>query len=143
MKPIKSKALFFTLALVAAMVAMGTCSGPKGVVTIEPGDETTHLEDSISYELIVLDPGFESWYLLHATPTKYRSQSYYENWNHQYVTEWNHKARLPGKRSFFQPINGYELGVDYGFELNHKLFYYFQYVEQVLKIPIVPNGPVI
>lgn len=140
MKSITSKALFFTLALVTAMAA---CSGLKGVVTIEPGDETTHLEDSISYELIVLDPGFESWYLLHSSPTKYRLQSYYENWNHRYVTEWDYKARLPGKHSFFQPIHGYERGIDYGFELNHKLFYYFQYVERVLKIPIVANGPAI
>lgn len=138
MKPITNKALFYILALVAALAA---CSGPKGVVAIKPVGEIPQPEDSVSYELIVLDPGFESWYLLHGTPTKHRSQSYYENWNHQYVTEWNYKATLPGNRSFFQPIQGYERGVDYGFELNHKLFYYFQYVERVLKIPIIANGP--
>ncbi len=140
MKTIKSKALFYILALMMTMVA---CSGLKGVVAIEPDGEATLPEDSISYELIVLDPGFESWYMLHGTPTKYRSQSYYESWNHQYVNEWNYNASLSRKRSFFQPIHGYELGVDYGFELNHKLFYYFQYVEQVLKIPILPNRPAI
>jgi len=31
--------------------------------------------------------------------------------------------------------------VDYGIEINHELFYYFQYVEQVLKIQIMPGGP--
>jgi hypothetical protein len=138
MNPIKNKALLFTLALVAALAA---CSGPKGVVAIQPGDEKDQSEDSVSHELIVLDPGFESWYLVHGSPTKYRSQAYYETWNHQYVTEWNLKAALPGERSFFQPIQGYERGVDYGFELNHKLFYYFQYVERVLKIPIIANRP--
>ncbi|MDI9606541.1 MAG: DUF6146 family protein [Bacteroidota bacterium] len=138
MKPITSKALWYILALVAVLAA---CSGPKGVVAIQPGNDTAQPEDSVSHELIVLDPGFESWYLVHGSPTTYRSQAYYENWNHQYVTEWNHKASLPGNRSFFQHILGYERGVDYGFELNHKLFYYFQYVERVLEIPIITNRP--
>ena len=134
----KTKLFFYILALTAAMAA---CSGPKGVVAIEPNDEAVTEEDSISYELIVLDPGFESWYLLHGTPAKYRSQSYYEGWNHQYVSAWNYNATTSRRRSFFQPIHGYERGVDYGFELNHKLFYYFQYVERVLKIPIMEHGP--
>ena len=47
----------------------------------------------------------------------------------------------PRKSSFFEPIIGYDPTVDYGFELNHKLFYYFQYVENVLKIQIMPGGP--
>lgn len=133
----KTKIYFYILALMAAIVA---CSGPKGVVAIEPNDEAIAEEDSLSYELVVLDPGFESWYLLNGTPSKYRSQSYYENWNYQYISAWNHNATLPRRRSFFQPIHGYERGVDYGFELNHKLFYYFQYVEHVLKIPIMSHG---
>ena len=134
----KTKLFFYILALAATMAA---CSGPKGVVAIEPNSETVTEEDSISHELIVLDPGFESWYLLHGTPAKYRSQSYYERWNHQYVSAWNYNATSSRRRSFFQPIHGYERGVDYGFELNHKLFYYFQYVERVLKIPIMEHGP--
>lgn len=134
----KTSAIFYALLLLATITA---CSGPKGVVAIEPGAPSTEEKDSLSYELVVLDPGFESWYLLNGTPAKTRSQAYYEGWNHQYVTAWNNHARQPGRRSFFQPIIGYERGEDYGFELNHKLFYYFQYVERVLKIPIMANGP--
>ncbi len=102
----KTKLFFYILALAAIMAA---CSGPKGVVAIEPNDEAVTEEDSISYELIVLDPGFESWYLLHGTPAKYRSQSYYEGWNHQYVSAWNYNATSSRRRSFFQPIHGYEM----------------------------------
>lgn len=134
----KTKILFYLLALVAAI---GACSGPKGAVSIEPNGKSSPEEDSLSYELIVLDPGFESWYLLNGTPAKYRSQAYYENWNHRYVSTWNYNATLPGKRSFFQPIHGYDRSEDYGFELNHKLFYYFQYVERVLRIPIMEHRP--
>jgi hypothetical protein len=78
---------------------------------------------------------------LQNSPAKLRSQSYYENWNRQYVSAWNFNAVQPSKNNFFEPIVGYEPQVDYGFEINHKLFYYFQYVENELKIEIMPNGP--
>ena len=78
---------------------------------------------------------------MHKNPAKYRSQQYYENWNRQYVIAWNHNAHVGKKNSFFEPIIGYEYNIDYGFELNHELFYYFQYVEHVLKIQIMPGGP--
>jgi hypothetical protein len=129
------------LLLFAVTSFLAACSGPKGMVKIEPNGTEVAEEDSVTYELIVFDQGFETWYLLHNSPARYRSQHYYENWNRQYVSEWNYLATQPRRRSFFQSIIGYEPGVDYGFALNHKLFYYFQYVEQVVRIPILRNGP--
>lgn len=134
--------------LIAATAFIFACSGPKGMVKIEPNDSETAqvgseaLEDSLEYELIVLDPGFDTWYMLQDSPARYRSQQYYEGWNFQYVTAWNTLARQPGRRGFFQTIIGYDPNVDYGFELNHKLFYYFQYVEHKLGMPILSNRPV-
>lgn len=124
------------LLLPAIVLLIVACSGPKGVVKIEPQQK-----DTVEYELIVFDPGFDSWYALQNSPARFRSQQYYEGWNQQYVAQWNYLAVQSQKRSFFQSIIGYEPGVDYGFELNHKLFYYFQYVEKVLRIPILPNPP--
>ena len=129
------------LFLCAAIALLAACSGPKGVVKIEPNGNRAAGEDSTEYELIVLDPGFDSWYMLQDSPARYRTQQYYEGWNRQYVSEWNALARQPGRRSFFNTIIGYEPNEDYGFELNHKLFYYFQYVENVLGIPILTNRP--
>ena len=71
----------------------------------------------------------------------FKSQAYYENWNRQYVSAWNFNATQASKSNFFEPIVGYEPDVDYGLEINHKLFYYFQYVENVLKIEILPTAP--
>jgi len=78
---------------------------------------------------------------MHNNPSEYKSQSYYEYWNKQYVSAWNSKAIQNDSNSFFEPIVGYDSTVDYGFELNHKLFYYFQYVENILKISIMSGGP--
>lgn len=128
------------LYVTAILLCMAACSGNKGIVKIAPDAEAAQ-KDSVEYELIVFDAGFESWYTIQNSPARYRSQEYYENWNRQYVAAWNYNALHHRRRSFFEPIIGYEEGADYGFELNHKLFYYFQYVEHVLSIKIMPNGP--
>ena len=130
--------LFYVLTM---LILLGwACSTPKNAVKVKL-NEVVAESDSISYELLTFDSKFESWYVLQNSPAKFRSQSYYENWNRQYVSAWNFNAVQPSKNNFFEPIVGYEPQVDYGFEINHKLFYYFQYVENELKIEIMPNGP--
>lgn len=118
---------------------LASCASRQNVQIKEtgPGEE----EDSVSYELIVLDPGFESWFITNSKPSWYHSQDYYENWNQRYVQAWNYHSM--GSR-YSQLIEGnidYDPKVDYGLEINHKLFYYFQYVTHVLKIPIITDGP--
>ena len=126
--------LFIAFILVVAIA----CTSRKEL-TIE--EKQNELDDSLSYELIVLDPGFDSWYAIHGVPSKYRSQSYYEGWNQRYVNAWNYQHM--GNR-YAQLIEGnidYQSNIDYGFELNHKLFYYFMYVEHELEIQLIPDGP--
>lgn len=113
------------------------CSGfqKMGKVDIS-GDE----EDSLQYELIILDAGFDTWFLTHSKPVWFYSQEWYENWNRQYVTAWNHHTTDSRSRRFFETYIDYRPMVNYGLDLNYKLFYYFQYVEKGLKIPILPHG---
>ncbi len=54
------KQIFYLFAVLSFMVA---CSGPKGIVKIEPNGNEVVQEDSVEYELIVFDTGFETWYL--------------------------------------------------------------------------------
>lgn len=117
------------------------CSTQKGLVKVNSVDLGNVAEDSLEYDIETFDAKFESWYLLQKSPAKFRSQQYYESWNRQYVSAWNYNATSGHKSSFFEPILGYEPNIDYGFDLNHELFYYFQYVEHVLKIKIMPGGP--
>jgi hypothetical protein len=133
------KQLFVLLAIIFFFWA---CSGPKGVVKVDKEEPDSTVEmDSIAYGMETFDSKFETWYALHKIPANYRSQKYYENWNKQYVKEWNSKARQMGKSAFFEPIVGYNPKQNYGFDFNHKLFFYFQYVENVLKMEILPGGP--
>ena len=123
-----------------SLVVIWACKGPKGTVKVEQSEPQIEV-DSVEYGVETFDGKFETWYEIHNTPATYRSQQYYENWNRQYVSAWNEKAASGNHNSFFEPIVGYNPNEDYGFEVNHKLFYYFQYVENVLKIRVMHGGP--
>jgi hypothetical protein len=127
--------LFFT-----AVLLIGLPVPPHAIHSDKTNEEAEAETDSLEYELETFDAKFETWYAMQDRPSQYRAEQYYENWNQQYVNAWNYKATQPGNR-FFETIVGYDPTVDYNFELDHQLFYYFQYVENVLNIEIMPGGP--
>jgi hypothetical protein len=128
--------------LVLSVIIIGiSCSVPRNTPLIKENGETATENDSLEYRLETFDPKFETWYLMQNNPSQYRAQQYYEAWNQRYVNAWNYHSTQSARRNFFEPIIGYDSSVDYGFEINHKLFYYFQYVERVLRIPIISGGP--
>jgi hypothetical protein len=128
------------LLIAIIIIILAACAVQKRTarVTIDNGEPA--VPDSTEYALIILDPGFETWFLTQARPMWYHSQSYLESWNRQYVTAWNSKAMSGRNSRYFETFIDYQPHVDYGLELNHKLFYYFQYVEKKLRIPILPSG---
>ncbi len=89
------------------------------------------------YELVVLDPGFDTWYSTGWNQAKDHMISYYQYWNNQYVNDWNYRATHPRYSSGFESIIYYDPATDYGIELERKLYYYFQWVETVQKQPIL------
>jgi len=139
-KQIKMRQFLFVVALIVFVVA---CSTQKSAVNVTKNDVEEGAADSTEYEVETFDQKFESWYQFNNKPATYHSQDYYERWNREYVIAWNAKCARAGKDWHFEPVVGYNPQEDYGFEMNHKLFYYFMYVENVLKIKIIPNGPTI
>jgi hypothetical protein len=103
--------------------------------------ETETVVDSVSYAMETYDAKFKTWYDLQKKQDIKQSQKYYEKWNKKYVKEWNRLATQNDKNNFFVPIVGYNRTKDLGFDINHQLFYYFQYVENVLRMQILPDGP--
>lgn len=128
--------IFFT----GLLLIIWSCSTKKGVVRVEKNSDSVAQTDSVEYDMETFDSKFETWYSIHNKPALYRSKEFYQHWNRQYVNAWNNQSS--GRRNtFFEPIVGYDFTADYGLELNHKLFYYFQYVENVLKIKIMEGAP--
>lgn len=96
--------------------------------------------DSTEYQLIVLDPGFES-YLATQPSANFHSQNYYENWNKQYVMEWNMRHRNPLRYGgFYETEIHYNPMVDYGLDLNYRLYYYFQFIKDKYGIVLINRG---
>ncbi|MFO8001756.1 MAG: DUF6146 family protein [Marinilabilia sp.] len=100
-------------------------------------NDTTENGDTTEYELIVIDPGFESW-LVTQPPANYHSQQYYEIWNNQYVNEWNQRYNNPSRYGdFYQTKIQYDPHKDYGLELNYRLYYYFRFIEEEYGIVLI------
>jgi hypothetical protein len=126
------------LALILFIVTAG-CASQKVVQKSTAPKIST--EDSIQYELLVFDTGFESWYTLKNSPALSRSKGYYHDWNVRYVQGWNTKVMESHHSEIFSDLINYEFYVNYPYEIEHKLFYYFQYIEQELHISILKQGP--
>lgn len=92
-------------------------------------------QDSIEYELIIIDPGFDIWLETNRKPVWYYSKEFLASWNYQYVIAWNERVRNPvfqrnvPDNPFILEID-YRPGIDYGLALNYKLYQYFKYVEK-------------
>lgn len=75
--------------------------------------------DSLEYEIIIIELGFDNWLLTNAKPRGFYSLSYLESQNRFYVLEWN--------RRYFDFYIPYDTNIKYGYEVNYLLFNYFEY----------------
>ena len=95
-------------------------------------NDTVKIEnEDLKYEIIIIEPGFNSWLVSTAKPEGYYSQGYLENKNTIYVNEWNRRVLQPqvfNPNLYEMPID-YQQGIDYGYEVNYKLYNYFIYFQ--------------
>ncbi|MGY5849508.1 DUF6146 family protein [Salegentibacter sp. F14] len=85
--------------------------------------------DSLEYEIIIIEPGFDLFINSIARPEGYYSQNYLENKNRFLVQEYNQRVRSPQRYNpnlYVQEIN-YDSSIDYGYEVNYLLYNYFVY----------------
>ena len=88
--------------------------------------------DSLEYEIIIIDPGFTTYLNSIAKPEGFYSQQYLENKNRIYVNTWNYRARNPLQfnSNIYENIIEYSPHVDYGYEGNYKLFNYVEFAQR-------------
>ena len=137
----KKNTFYSLLILSATTLLFINCSTTKDSLSITESEENTFKqvqEDTITissekteYEIIIIEPGFTTWLSSIAKPEGYYSQNFLENRNNIMVLEWNNRVLQPSR---FNP-NLYELRIDYsqqidyGYEVNYKLFNYFTYFQ--------------
>ncbi len=89
--------------------------------------------DSLEYQILIIEPGFDSW-LLSQPPRGYYDQSYLESKNRMFVTDYNSRVRQPAySRNIYSDEINYDPRVDYGYEVNYMLYNYFMYFQEKYK----------
>lgn len=90
-------------------------------------DTVKIVNEELEYEIIIIDPGFNSWFLSYARPRNFHSQNYLEARNRDWVIGWNN-AFIQGNRLIEMSID-YNNRIDYGYEVNYMLFNYLTYFQ--------------
>ncbi len=125
------------LMVIGIIALLGACVSTKDMVKHDQSAET---KDSTKYELVTFDFGFDSWFAMYEHNGDVKSLDYYKSWNSRYVTEWNHRATSYYTSRFFNSTLNFDPYDIEDLKTQRKLFYYFQYVENKLRIPIIQGG---
>ena len=92
--------------------------------------------DSLEYEIIIIDPGFTTFLAATAQPEGFYSQNYMEARNRFWVTSWNLRVQNPSNynQNIYENIIDYQSNTNYGYEVNYKLFNYFLFAQRKYKM---------
>ena len=98
-------------------------------------DTVRIVNEDVEYEVIIIEPGFNTWLASRAQPRDFYSQNYLETKNFRYVTEWNNRVLQPNRYSpnLYEMQINYQRNVDYGYEVNYLIYNYFIYFQNTYK----------
>jgi hypothetical protein len=102
-----------------------TPDNPKGK------DVVRIANDSLEYEVLIIDGGFNSWLAGNAKPRGFYSETYLESRNQTYVSEWNSRVLQPQRynSNLYEMRIDYDPGIHYGYEVNYLIYNYMVYFQ--------------
>ncbi|TDI78308.1 MAG: hypothetical protein E2O83_06565 [Bacteroidetes bacterium] len=126
---------YFSIILLI-LATFASCDSSKTVVkesdVAAVSNDTIRIANkSLEYEILIIEPGFESW-LVTQKPEGFYGQTYLEGKNRLFVSEYNRRVQnfqLYDRLLYEQEIN-YEFHLDYGYEVNYLLYNYFLYFQE-------------
>ncbi len=119
------KIVFVILVILTAFQTVGFSQTKKDRREMK---SDTIAADSLEHRLIILDPAFESWFATQPDKNFY-SNSYYAQRNQLFVQEWNRRYMTSNNKDLYDNYIEYDPKIDYGIDINYKLYYYFKYFE--------------
>lgn len=136
------KKIILFLGIVLLTLVLANCGSSKEVLSISDeekqafaaveGDTIEIANEETEYQIIIIEPGFFTWLNSIAKPEGYYSQNFLENRNYILVTEWNQRVLQPQRFSpnLYELQIDYRQNIDYGYEVNYKLYNYFVYFQR-------------
>lgn len=133
------KNFFYVVLALVLVYGCASTQNNKPITDANPqataNDTVRIANDSLEYEIIIIEPGYNAFLNSIARPEGYYSQNYLENKNRFIVPEYNQRVLQPFRfdpNLYPQQID-YNSSVDYGYEVNYKLYYYFVYFTRKYK----------
>lgn len=112
--------------------ALDISTEEKAVFDSQEEDAVEIKDDETEYEIIIIEPGFNAWLQSIARPEGYYTQSFLENRNQIMVINWNQRVIQPQRfnPNLYELQINYDPHIDYGYEVNYKLYNYFIYFQR-------------
>lgn len=130
------KPLYF---LIVVVLIITSCMSTQPIINGSTSDIKINQQDTIKirnseldYEITIIEPGFNSWLATTAKPVGFYSKFYLESKNILYTNEYNSRVRQPlhyDSELYGMEIE-YQYNIDYGYEVNYKLYNYFIYFQR-------------
>ncbi|CAM1344003.1 DUF6146 family protein [Tenacibaculum amylolyticum] len=128
----KSTAHYYLIILLC-LVTVYSCNMTKIKQDANTNEEPVVIKnDSLSYEITIIDPGFTNYLNTVARPPGYHSLIFLENKNRLYVSVWNSRVNSPTNfnPNVYSNIIDYDPFINYGYDVNYKLFNYFEFAQR-------------
>ncbi|RBP33025.1 hypothetical protein DFR65_102361 [Oceanihabitans sediminis] len=128
------KSIFYYILIFCALAACNTTKNKSVTEEKQPvtvNDTIKINNEELEYEVITIESGFSNWLASQAKPEGFYSQHYLESKNVLYVNEWNARVLNPNKYdpNLYEMQINYNRNVDYGYDVNYKLYNYFIYFQ--------------
>ena len=140
--------VIFLIALVSCTSSKTTVADNKEnpakdqVADNQKKDTIRIANDEYEYEVIIYEVGFNTWLASRARPRGYYSESYLENYNRNYVFEYNSRVMQPQRYNpnlYVMQID-YSPNIHYGYEVNYMLFNYFLFFQEKYNQNLYPGS---
>ena len=103
--------------------------------TSAKSDTVRIANDSLEYEIIITDPGFNQFLNSIARPRNFYSQTFLENKNLFFVSEYNRRVLEPFRYNpnIYEMRIDYQSNINYGYEVNYLLYNYFLFFQSAYR----------
>jgi len=134
------KCIYILIVLLTIVACSTTSQNMASTDTVSASNKKVNdtvriANDSLEYEVIIIDNGFSTWLASRAYPRNYYSLQYLENKNYLYVTEWNNRVLQPQRYSprLYEMSIDYRPDIHYGYEVNYLIYNYMIYFQNTYK----------
>lgn len=135
--------------LVVALGIIISCNSSKTIVSkanplrVATNDTIRIANDSLEYEVIIIDNGYSTWLNSRAHARNFHSQNFLETKNQLYVNEWNNRVLQPQRYApnLYELTINYDPMIDYGYEVNYLIYNYMIYFQNTYKQKLYGNVP--